>query len=130
MTTSDECMYSQNIFSLKVRDKHHDDNLMKLGVSYLSIRKFIYYLYQNDKRKYMLSLFQQYLRTIISEVYQQYLSQKPSSLRAASEQPPSSLRAASEQPPSSLRAAANKLHTSKPIKRIFAFCEFDYCKFH
>ena len=22
-------------FSLKVRDKHHDDNLMKLGVSYL-----------------------------------------------------------------------------------------------
>ena len=107
-------------FPLKVRDKHHDDNLMKLGVSYLSIRKFIYYLYQNDKRKYIiqyLRLFQQYLSSLsATEFYQQSLKNVStasqlllncfstaslSCLQATSEQPPSSLQAASEQPLSS-----------------------------
>jgi hypothetical protein len=64
MTTSDECMYSQNIFSLKVRDKHHDDNLMKLGVSYLLIRKFRYYLTKMTRESTFKRLFQKYFSSL------------------------------------------------------------------
>ena len=118
-------------FSLKVRDKHHDDNLMKLGVSYLSIRKFIYYLYQNDKRKYIiqyLRLFQQYLSSLsATEFYQQSLKNVSTAsqllLNSISELPPSNLWAASKQPPSSLRAASEQ----PSLKNLFIVCKKSLC---